>query len=450
MSLLVLMSVSGSIFMLSGVCLQKTAEKFSLYKWQDVLFKTAIVLYLIPCPLGLWARRFWEEAERRTTASGFTDVRISPGRASVLLNDQGGTVNRGFWVFLAIAVVFLIVILARLFKEISKYLSMKSAMMSAEDYREADIEEEELKGLKEKIRLRRIVRIYESSFSGNAFTMGYFRPVIIIPENLEKQQRDIVLLHEMYHIKRNDILFKFLATAAVCIHWFNPLIYFLPGIFNRNCELNCDEMVIQNLSWEERMLYGREIFRQALLVKEERNMFAGFCGNRTKKGLTKERVENIMRENRKKCSRKAKFAMGVLTSMIWIVSSVPVFAYDRVTVLRLKGDEELIREECEGFFDNEIFISMNGNILFEEEDVDIRFEEQFVDEDGNIYEVDLNAGERAGCTHPTLVSGTYQKHEKNSSGGCVVKKYNANHCSGCGSVFLGSFISKTEYAVCPH
>ncbi len=450
MSLLVLMSVSGSIFMLSGVCLQKTAEKFSLYKWQDVLFKTAIVLYLIPCPLGLWARRFWEEAERRTTASGFTDVRISPGRACVLLNDQGGTVNRGFWVFLTIAVVFLIVILARLFKEISKYLSMKSAMMSAEDYREADIEEEELKGLKEKIRLRRIVRIYESSFSGNAFTMGYFRPVIIIPENLEKQQRDIVLLHEMYHIKRNDILFKFLATAAVCIHWFNPLIYFLPGIFNRNCELNCDEMVIQNLSREERMLYGREIFRQALLVKEERNMFAGFCGNRTKKGLTKERVENIMRENGKKCSRKAKFAMGVLTSMIWIVSSVPVFAYDGVTVLRLKGDEELIREECEGFFDNEIFISMNGNILFEEEDVDIRFEEQFVDEDGNIYEVDLNAGERAGCTHPTLVSGTYQKHEKNSSGGCVLKSYNANRCNGCGSMFLGSLISESKYTVCPH
>ena len=450
MNLLVLMSVSGSIFMLSGVCLQKTAEKFSLYKWQDVLFKTAIVLYLIPCPLGLWARRLWEEAERRTTASGFTDVRISPGRASVLLNDQGGTVNRGFWVFLAIAVVFLIVILARLFKEISKYLSMKSAMMSTEDYREADIEEEELKGLKEKIRLKRIVRIYESSFSGNAFTMGYFRPVIIIPENLEKQQRDIVLLHEMYHIKRNDILFKFLATAAVCIHWFNPLIYFLPGIFNRNCELNCDEMVIQNLSREERMLYGREIFRQALLVKEERNMFAGFCGNRTKKGLTKERVENIMKENGKKCSRKAKFAMGVLTSMIWIVSSVPVFAYDGVTVLRLKGDEELIREECEGFFDNEIFISMNGNLLFEEENEDIRFEEQFVDKDGNIYEVDLNAGERAGCTHPTLVFGTYQKHEKNSSGGCVLKNYNANHCGGCGSVSLGSLILEAEYAVCPH
>lgn len=69
--------------------------------------------------------------------------------------------------------------------------------------------------------------------------------------------------------------------------------YFLPEIFNRNCELNCDEMVIKNLSGEERMLYGREIFRQVLLVKEERNMFAGVGGNRTKKSLTKERVENI-------------------------------------------------------------------------------------------------------------------------------------------------------------
>lgn len=198
------------------------------------------------------------------------------------------------------------------------------------------------------------------------------------------------------------------------------------------------------------MLYGREIFRQALLVKEERNMFAGFCGNRTKKGLTKERVENIMRENRKKCSRKAKFAMGVLTSMIWIVSSVPVFAYDGVTVLRIEGDEELIRERCEDFFNKDILATTNGNFMFEQEDMDIRFDQQFTDENGNIYEVDKNAGGRAGCTHSSLISGTYQEHVKNSSGGCVLKSYNANRCNGCGSMFLGSLISKTEYAVCPH
>lgn len=446
MSLLVLMSVSGSICTVFSLLLKKAEGQFFHPGWQDVLLKMALSLYLIPCPLALIAKRFWNEAQNRAVASGMADIRISPERASVLVHKNGAVGNRGFWIFALITVVALFMMLFRLWREIAGYISGRRALMSLD----VDIAEQELEGLREKVGLKRSVQIFEASFPGSAFTMGYFHPVIMIPEKLGKGQRDVVLLHEMYHIKRNDIVFKFLVTVAVCIHWFNPLIYVLPELFNRNCELNCDELVIRHLSPEERMLYGREIFRQALLVKEERNMFAGFCGNRTKKGLTKERVENIMRENRKKCSRKAKFAMGVLTSMIWIVSSVPVFAYDGVTVLRIEGDEELIRERCEDFFNKDILATTNGNFMFEQEDMDIRFDQQFTDENGNIYEVDKNAGGRAGCTHSSLISGTYQEHVKNSSGGCVLKSYNANRCNGCGSMFLGSLISKTEYAVCPH
>ena len=49
--------------------------------------------------------------------------------------------------------------------------------------------------------------------------------------------------------------------------------------------------------------------------------------------------------------------------MIWIVSSVPVFAYDGVTVLRIEGDEELIRERCEDFFNKDILATTNGNFM---------------------------------------------------------------------------------------
>ena len=282
--------------------------------------------------------------------------------------------------------------------------------------------------------------------------MGYFHPVIMIPENLGKQQRDIVLLHEMYHIKRNDVLFKFLAAAAICVHWFNPLIYLLPGLMNRNCELNCDERVAGNLSRDERILYGREIFRQAELAQEEKDILVRLSGDRSlkKPNLTVERVKNIMREDRKNSSRTAKCLMGVLTLVILIVSSAPVFAYDGVTVVDISGEEEVVRERSENFPVSDILFTEEGSCLFTAEDVDIKYDRQFVDENGNIYEVDLNEGGRAGCAHSALKSGQYNEHVKNSSGGCVVKTYSAKHCADCGKVFLGDFISEFKYAKCPH
>lgn len=295
MSLIILMSASGSICMVFSILLQRTERRLSLYKWQDLLLKVALFLYLVPCPFALAAKRFWADVQKRATGK-LPDIRISPNRASVLLSDGYRiAVNKGFWVFVAATVIALAVILFRLFREVGGYLSGKKAVMSADVYRKADIAEGEVEGLKEKVRLRRNIQIYEISFPGGAFTVGYYHPIIMIPENLGRQQRDIVLLHEMYHIKRNDVLFKFLAAAAVCIHWYNPLVYLLPGLVNRNCELNCDERVIGNLSWEERLLYGREIYRQGALAQEEMDVLVRLSGDRTltKTSLIGERVKTL-------------------------------------------------------------------------------------------------------------------------------------------------------------
>ena len=74
MNLVILMSVSGSICMVFSILLQNARRRFSLYKWQDLLLKTALILYLVPCPLALAARRFWEEAQKRA-AGRLPDIR---------------------------------------------------------------------------------------------------------------------------------------------------------------------------------------------------------------------------------------------------------------------------------------------------------------------------------------------------------------------------------------
>lgn len=447
MKLLFLMSVSGSICMICGILPQKALRRFFLYRWQELILKTALFLFLIPCPPALLARRYLEYARGRATVSRMPDIHIMPGRASVLLHDQRIIVNRGFQIYMLGSAILAAMMLFLLFRKLSGYLSEKRSVMAAGVYRRADIPAGEMKALKEKVRLRRNIQVYTAPFPGGALTMGLFHPVIIIPEDLRGEQRDIVLLHEMYHIRRNDIVFRFLMMAAICMHWFNPLIYCLRRALYRACEINCDERVLGHLSEDQRKLYAREIILQSEAVQKERDVFVKLGGH---KSLTKERVEMIMTINKKRFGKTAKRLAGAAALAIWFFSSLPVFAYDGVTVLKIGGEIEDTQKEYESFYDSEILVSTNGTQIHEPIDMDIRFEQQFVDGDGNIYKVNLEENGRAGCTHPVLTSGEYQIHKKDGKGGCITTVYAAKRCEECGQVFTGEYISELKYAKCPH
>lgn len=75
-------------------------------------------------------------------------------------------------------------------------------------------------------------------------------------------------------------------------------------------------------------------------------------------------------------------------------------------------------------------------------------EEQFVDENGNIFEADKTV--RNSCSHTVTVDGTYQKHELHNDGSCKIKNYNAKRCKECGTLIIGNFISEAYYPKCIH
>ena len=82
---------------------------------------------------------------------------------------------------------------------------------------------------------------------------GVIRPVILMPKNTEWKniyQLRYVLEHEYVHIRRLDMLTKLIMIAAVCIHWFNPLVWVMYILFNRDLELSCDETVVRRFGMD--------------------------------------------------------------------------------------------------------------------------------------------------------------------------------------------------------
>ena len=89
--------------------------------------------------------------------------------------------------------------------------------------------------------------IFISDKIDTAFVIGVFHPKIYLPCNLEDEELRYILLHEQTHIRRFDHITRLLSFTALCLHWFNPLVWAAFYFSSRDIEMSCDEAVIRQL-----------------------------------------------------------------------------------------------------------------------------------------------------------------------------------------------------------
>src|SRR5690606_14561979 len=96
--------------------------------------------------------------------------------------------------------------------------------------------------------LRRPIQIRQSDKITAPLTYGILRPVILLPKSFDwtdKTRLRFILTHEYVHIRRFDALTKWLLAFVLCVHWFNPFVWVVYILANRDLELSCDETVLQ-------------------------------------------------------------------------------------------------------------------------------------------------------------------------------------------------------------
>ena len=90
--------------------------------------------------------------------------------------------------------------------------------------------------------------------------VGLFHPKLLLPEgNMGDDDIRYALLHELTHFKRRDIWLKTLVLWVNALHWFNPLIWYMTRLVERDMELACDEAALKVLPREEHGAYGRTL-----------------------------------------------------------------------------------------------------------------------------------------------------------------------------------------------
>ena len=98
-----------------------------------------------------------------------------------------------------------------------------------------------------RIGLTRPVMLLRGRNTRLAFTTGLFRPAIVLPAECTgwtAERRLAVLLHELAHVQRHDLLIHLVGRLACALHWFNPLVWLAARRQRAEGEKACDDLVL--------------------------------------------------------------------------------------------------------------------------------------------------------------------------------------------------------------
>ena len=135
--------------------------------------------------------------------------------------------------------------------------------------------------------------VRSSDLISSPLTYGILHPVILLPKKLDRNDQaalKYVLTHEYVHIRRFDAITKILFAAVLCIHWFNPFVWVMYVLANRDMELSCDAWVIRMTGAKNRSSYALMLIK----MEEKRSGMSALYSHFGKNAIS-ERIEAIMK-----------------------------------------------------------------------------------------------------------------------------------------------------------
>jgi bla regulator protein BlaR1 len=125
---------------------------------------------------------------------------------------------------------------------------------------------ERLAILANSIGVDKTIRLLESGLTNVPLMIGYLKPVILVPiglvNQLEPEEVEAILLHELAHIRRNDHLMNFLQHLAETLLFFNPALLWLSSLINTERENCCDDVAmsasVNKLTYVRAMVHFQE------------------------------------------------------------------------------------------------------------------------------------------------------------------------------------------------
>lgn len=183
------------------------------------------------------------------------------------------------------------------------------------------------------------IRIYLSETNESPFSGGIFKPYIVVPrdiwEGLDKRSRDIILCHELTHIKAGHIILLTVFKLLTMFWWINPLIYICEAMLKEDIELACDECTIAAAGTTGHE-YGCVLFGMIEHLGTDTGIAAAsFVGGKDFTAL-KKRIQYFGSRATDRLSVLRQVCVGALTALtivLLVCGFIAATSYPRYTIL---------------------------------------------------------------------------------------------------------------------
>lgn len=267
------------------------------------------------------------------------------------------------------------------------------------------------------------------------YTVGFIKQSVIVPaDSLKHPCFGMCYRHENQHRKSHDSLMKLICIVIICIHWLNPVAILLLLLYRMTAEYICDAEAVEGCTDDEKKRYARLLIELSAVDESLSMVWKNNLSGAEK--LMRRRINYVMK---RKGFMKKGIAI-VATVLTVFASASTILAYEPLTWT----DEDAIVVSDLGQF----------GIVFDDEsteDCDFSVSDTvIVYEDGTqIPATGKEVEPYVLCNH-TMKNCYYHVHNLKSSGGCTVYVYNAQQCTKCGYLDVGSLYATYNYTVCPH
>ena len=219
-------------------------HKFLDGKWRSLLLTTGLISCLLfPCVLP-WTPSLWSQSPQVTSWEGPVPAipTVVPVAPTLLPDYSRFDFKQSFYYLWAVVIVVLMTRIGIGYFYLHRYWCRDKQLASDWlQHRFADLVHE--------VGLKRNVRLMLTRQAVSPFIVGFYRPIVVLPQNITArlpwQQLKLILIHELSHLRRGDNLWLLLQRIVQAVYCFHPLVWWLGLALERSREIACDDSVLR-------------------------------------------------------------------------------------------------------------------------------------------------------------------------------------------------------------
>lgn len=175
-----------------------------------------------------------------------------------------------------------------------------------------------LEQCKDIIGVKTDVKIVLQDFKKTPSIIGIFNPKILITKDFLEQDyntQKYIIMHELSHYKRKDLILNYILLFITTIHWFNPFIWLFFKKIRQDMELATDEIVLEKLESNEKKEYGMALINALETFQEEKQTAKLLCVTDDNKNIER-RIKMIKLSDK---FSKNKIIIAIISTIIILV-----------------------------------------------------------------------------------------------------------------------------------